>query len=205
MRNNSQNVSNCIKKRKHDLKSIFHNRCCICGFNAFDEALDFHHVDPTQKSFGLSAANSTTKSLEKQIEEVEKCILVCANCHRGIHAGYLNIPEDWQTYFSKERAQELLDDKEYKTTHQDNYCQRCGKKIDSSSTFCVDCWNIQQRVVERPSREELKTLIRTTPFTMLARRYNVSDNAIRKWCDGYKLPRKKSEIKAISDEDWAEL
>jgi hypothetical protein len=35
--------------------------------------------------------------------------------------------------------------------------------------------------------------------------YDVSDNAIRKWCDAYNLPRKKSEIKKISDEDWEKI
>lgn len=34
-------------------------------------------------------------SLDRQINEAHKCILVCANCHRGIHAGYYKVPENW--------------------------------------------------------------------------------------------------------------
>ena len=54
----------------------------------------------------------------------------------------------------------------------------------------------------RVSREELKTLIRTLPFLQIGEKFNVSDNTIRKWCDKYNLPRKASEIKKYSDEEW---
>ena len=44
--------------------------------------------------------------------------------------------------------------------------------------------------------------IRTMPFTSIGKEYNLTDNAIRKWCDKYNLPRKKSDINKISNEDW---
>lgn len=59
-----------------------------------------------------------------------------------------------------------------------------------------------QRTVERPSRELLKELIRTKSFIEIGKMYGVSDNSIRKWCDFENLPRKKTEINKISDEDW---
>ena len=43
------------------------------------------------------------------------------------------------------------------------------------------------------------------PFTQIATYYKVSDNAIRKWCDSYNLPRKKSEIKQYSDQEWQKI
>jgi uncharacterized protein YjcR len=48
-----------------------------------------------------------------------------------------------------------------------------------------------KRCVERPNRDELKQLIRTLPFTKIGKMFGVSDNAIRKWCNAYNLPRKK--------------
>ena len=54
-------------------------------------------------------------------------------------------------------------------------------------------------------REELKKLIRTTPFTTIGKQCNVSDNAVRKWCDSYNLPRTKKEIKQYTDEQWDSL
>lgn len=59
-----------------------------------------------------------------------------------------------------------------------------------------------QRIVNRPSREQLKQLIRTKSFTEIGKMYGVSDNAIRKWCDFENLPRKKGQINSYSDKEW---
>lgn len=53
-----------------------------------------------------------------------------------------------------------------------------------------------------PTRAELKELIRNKPFTQIGVMFGVSDNAIRKWCDSYGLPRKKSEINKYTEEEW---
>ena len=55
------------------------------------------------------------------------------------------------------------------------------------------------------SREHLKNLIREKSFSELGRLYNVSDNAIRKWCDKYNLPRTKKAIKEYSEEEWSKI
>lgn len=56
-----------------------------------------------------------------------------------------------------------------------------------------------------PSREVLKTKIRTMSFVQIGKEYNVTDNSVRKWCDTYGLPRRVSEIKSISDEEWEKI
>lgn len=85
------------------------------------------------------------------------------------------------------------------------YCLDCGKEISKNAKRCVICQS-KKRVVSSEkmpiSREELKRKIRTMPFTAIGLEYKVSDNAVRKWCDKYNLPRKSSAIKLISDEDW---
>lgn len=55
------------------------------------------------------------------------------------------------------------------------------------------------------SREELKNLIRTKPFTQIGAMFSVTDNAIRKWCNKFNLPCKVSEIKQYSDEEWSKI
>lgn len=60
--------------------------CVLCGYNKRINALDLHHLDASQKDFGISSGG-LTRSWEKIKTEADKCILVCANCHREIHAG----------------------------------------------------------------------------------------------------------------------
>lgn len=70
-------------------------KCCFCGYNRCSSALDFHHRDASTKEFGLSQ-NGMTRSWERTKAELEKCVLVCANCHREIHAGKLQLSEETQ-------------------------------------------------------------------------------------------------------------
>ena len=74
------------KKLKLLLVEYKGNKCERCGYDKCVDALDFHHLDPLQKEFGLSH-KGLTRSIDKLKAEADKCILVCANCHREIHAG----------------------------------------------------------------------------------------------------------------------
>lgn len=85
------------------------------------------------------------------------------------------------------------------------YCIDCGKEISRNSLRCNQCNHKLQYKVQHPSREELKQLIRTMPFVQIGKKYNVSDNAVRKWCDKYNLPKKASEIKKYSDKEWLNI
>lgn len=59
-------------------------KCERCGYNNCPGALDFHHLDPTKKDFSIS--HIRTCSFNNTIKkELDKCILVCSNCHREIH------------------------------------------------------------------------------------------------------------------------
>lgn len=77
------------KKRalKHLLVEYRGGECEKCGYNKCEGALQFHHTDPTQKDFTLSQVNlnDTDFSIDKIKEEVNKCQLLCANCHFEEH------------------------------------------------------------------------------------------------------------------------
>lgn len=73
------------KQLMTDLKEV---GCAICGEHD-PICLDFHHYDPNEKQFNMSAA--VMKTIPDLINEASKCVVVCANCHRKIHAGMLNI------------------------------------------------------------------------------------------------------------------
>jgi excisionase family DNA binding protein len=64
--------------------------CVLCGYDRFPGALQFHHLDPAEKSFALSVPG-VTRSLEKARAEAAKCVLMCANCHAEVEGGLATI------------------------------------------------------------------------------------------------------------------
>jgi transcription elongation factor Elf1 len=78
-------VSKNSKYKRQQLIEMFGNKCGRCNRTYHSCVYDFHHVDPSTKEFILSGS-SLGKSLETLKAEAAKCIMVCANCHREIHA-----------------------------------------------------------------------------------------------------------------------
>lgn len=68
-------------------------KCMLCGYKRCPDALEFHHNNPNSKVFGLSV-KGLTRSWERIKKEIDKCVLVCANCHREIHAGITQPPKE---------------------------------------------------------------------------------------------------------------
>jgi len=66
------------------------NKCIVCGYNKCVAALEFHHKDPSTKEFQIS---NTTKKWETIKIELDKCVLLCANCHRELHFGLIELPK----------------------------------------------------------------------------------------------------------------
>lgn len=95
--------------------------------------------------------------------------------------------------------------KDKKQEKKKSYCIDCGAEISSGALRCVKCSHKLQYKTEHPDRETLKKLLREKSFVQIGKEYNVSDNAVRKWCDSYNLPRLAKEIKKISDEDWIKI
>jgi predicted HNH restriction endonuclease len=85
-----------VQRRREKVRLMavsYKGGCCqVCGYDRCIEALEFHHLDSTQKDFGISN-KGYTRSWEKVKEEADKCILLCANCHREVHAGKLQLPQ----------------------------------------------------------------------------------------------------------------
>lgn len=87
-----------------------------------------------------------------------------------------------------------------------HFCKLCGQLLlSNSSTYCIECGHKIQQKCERPSKVELKEMIRNIPFTLIGKQYNVTDNAIRKWCKAYNLPYTKKDINSYSDEEWQKI
>lgn len=93
----SESRRNSIRSRRNENKKynsqLVNRYKKFCGCYFCDEvepvALDFHHLNPKEKDLNVSLAVSySTKSLKL---EIRKCVVLCANCHRKVHAGILTV------------------------------------------------------------------------------------------------------------------
>jgi len=176
MTKDSEHVMRAQKKKKLIAVEAFGGKCCKCGYDKCTEALEFHHLEKSEKEESPSYIIMRW-SFEKAKKELDKCILVCANCHREIHAA--------------EKESISIDLQKYYRPWIDKTCKHCEKEFSTKNTkqiYCsITCNKIDTRKVERPTKEMLAELMKTTNWTQLGRMFKVSDNAVRKWAKGYSL------------------
>jgi len=72
-------------QRKINLIRKLGGQCTICGYKKNSSALDFHHINPKDKSFALDLRSLSNRTQSKIDAEVCKCTLVCRNCHAELH------------------------------------------------------------------------------------------------------------------------
>ncbi len=81
--NDRQNTTN--RSLKQRMVDVVNGSCLICGYDGYIGALEFHHVNPATKSFEVNSR--CKRSWDAIIEEIAKCVLLCSNCHKEVHAG----------------------------------------------------------------------------------------------------------------------
>lgn len=83
-----------VAKRRRKIKTLAieykGGKCQICGYKNYQGALDLHHI--ADKKFGIGD-KGYTRSWVKIKSELDKCILVCANCHREIEGGITQLSD----------------------------------------------------------------------------------------------------------------
>jgi len=86
------------KQKELKIKAVEYmgGKCFVCNYNKCISALEFHHIDPDQKEFSVSQLR--TYSWEKVKNELNKCICLCSNCHREVHAGLICLNENGGPY-----------------------------------------------------------------------------------------------------------
>jgi transposase len=87
--------SEAVVRRRRKVKQLLvaegGGRCLICGYDRYFGALEFHHLDPAAKSFGLSL-RGLTPSIAALRAEAGKCVLLCSNCHAEVEGGITSVP-----------------------------------------------------------------------------------------------------------------
>ena len=163
--------------------------------------------------------------------ELSNLQILCPNCHSMTdNYGAYNserYKENKAKYYCKDCGKELnrktktgLCKECYNKYHSENGKTRKHKKPikdicpickirykDIRSKQCAICSNKSKEkdLSLLISREELKKLIRNDSFVNIGKIYNITDNAVRKWCKKYNLPYKKSEINKYTDEEWENI
>ncbi len=169
-----------LKKQALEYKG---NKCSICGYAKNEAALEFHHIDPTEKDFQISKRYNY--SWNKIKDELDKCILLCANCHREVHNKNNKTLEEYQKWITPQK--EL--DKKYKEhqTKKQNTITYIANKYNTD----IDTLNKSHffaRKKDRPIYEDFcKSLEEcNNNYSAMGRKYNVSSTAIKKWEKSYK-------------------
>jgi len=187
------------RRRVVKLKAVEYKggKCQWCGYSKCVDALEFHHNTPGEKDFSISGTG-VTRSWSKIKIELDKCSLLCANCHREAHFNMRNKTE----IVLRESDIDLDSGKKFivysPASRRDKLeCQVCSKHYTvmlsdkESRKFCSQkCFKSSLRKVQnRPTKEELKTLLWEIPTLQIAKKYGVSDNAVAKWAKAYDLEK----------------
>lgn len=157
-------------KSKQQLLTMFGNKCAVCSYSACPAALEFHHLDPTQKDFSVSSYDQL--NWNKLVSEAKKCILLCCRCHREVHAGLLDISKYQQTYFD---VPKLLVSKE-------SPCIKCGELKPLRQRYC----SLACARSNRPSKAAWdsidleKLLLQGNSFESIGKLLNISGTAVKK-------------------------
>jgi hypothetical protein len=158
----STNVKNWRKRTKSLIVESMGGKCQICGYHKCNAALELHHLDPSEKEFGFGGLRANIKSFDTIKQELKKCILLCSNCHKEVHAGVTDLPSDFATF-----------DESLFVTERD----KINNKVQNRIKVPKD----RRKILL--TNDEIKSIL-VTQFngnkSEMARHYGVSETSIRK-------------------------
>lgn len=185
-----------VSERRRKLKEMAvaykGGKCEICGYNKCLGAMDFHHLDPDKKDFSISRAGHIRSWAITKIE-IDKCILLCRNCHSETHyAEHVN---------ERLKKIDLLEIKLDKKNGQTNTnCAQCNLPMRvfnsrlkrSKSVFCgLDCKRLYYSKYVWPTDEELLAKVNLLGTKELIKQLNLPKNLVYK---------KISKIRSINND-----
>lgn len=162
-------------ERKLHLIKIKGGCCELCGYTKNVAALDFHHKDPSMKSFRLDIRHLSNRSMKDILEEASKCSLLCANCHREVHNPDLIMDRVLGLVFTKDSTKPKLKSKNKPK------CIDCQKEINYTYVRCNKCSCIHLRQKPRPDTDTLKSILKELGYKNTALKFDVSTTTIRRW------------------------
>lgn len=168
------------KARKLKAVELFGSKCSNCGYCKNLAALDFHHLDPQEKEFVWRELQK--RPWDQVVCELKKCTLLCKNCHAEEHNPGLEL-----NLIDGNCANRSLTKDRFITVSSTGLCLICNKEVFGTKFCSTKCSQKAARKVKRPTKEQLAAEIDSMSWVAIGRKYNVSDNAVRKWAKYYGL------------------
>lgn len=175
MSKRSEAVKKWRKATKSRLLKGMGGKCFVCDYNKCESALDFHHIDPSQKDFGLAAVRASIKNWSLLVEEVEKCVVLCSNCHREHHEGLLNI-----SFIPKKFDEKLKNYKEIEREELYDPCPVCKTKKSKHLITCSPSCAAKKNERVDWKNIDLEKLYKTNTVIKIAKTLGVSDVTVHK-------------------------
>lgn len=88
--NTKKSIGELRNERKKSYIDYCGGKCVICGYNNYQGALHFHHVNPDSKDRTVKLSGNCI-SWDRAKNELDKCVLLCGNCHSEVHAGVTDL------------------------------------------------------------------------------------------------------------------
>lgn len=148
-------------------------KCDFCGISEWQN-----------QPLTLQLDHKNGKNNDNRLENLH---WLCPNCH-----------SQTDTFCGKQQQKNHSSDNGIIDFVVKNYCIECGKEISRGAVRCIECAYKHKRMVDRPGANELKQILieNNGNFTKVSKMFEVTDNAVRKWCKGYGMPTHSKDYKA---------
>lgn len=130
MSKQSEAVKRWRANTKQRMINAMGGECVCCEYHRCNDALELHHIDPTEKEFNFGKIIANPKSWFRIVNELRKCVLVCAICHREIHAGIRELPHDHP------RFDERYVDSKFDPGDAYDSCPICNEPKPITTKYC---------------------------------------------------------------------
>lgn len=171
MSSDSENVKRWRANTKKKLIEAFGGSCNKCGYDLCPDALDLHHRDEKEKSFGLGSAMARPRKWSLIVEEAKKCVLLCCRCHRELHAGC------WDLSKIGIVTPVFAEETELQPT---GICPICETAVYGTITCSRSCAAVKRAKIAWPNKHELVELKKRMNRVKIAEMFGVSEMAVRK-------------------------
>lgn len=154
-------------------------KCIHCGYDKYYGAMHFHHRDPTQKEMNWNRMRS--QGWNKIRQELDKCVLVCSNCHAELHGDrrILGRVEKWREDIQEGQKDKVVGSIVVCANCKNEFVLKKGDK--RTRKYCSrECAAKGREVIDWPADDELRHLVKEYGFCRTSKKLGVSEAAIRR-------------------------